>query len=98
DLISYRLKREQFVKRVQTITLPTNWGIFTLHAYTTPLDAQPHLALCKGGIGDLDASGKVIIHEEPVLVRVHSECLTGDVFGSGRCDCGSQLSTAMQMI
>ena len=62
------------------------------------IDPQPHLALCKGGIGDLDAEGKSIVHEEPVLVRVHSECLTGDVFGSGRCDCGPQLSTAMQMI
>jgi 3,4-dihydroxy 2-butanone 4-phosphate synthase/GTP cyclohydrolase II len=98
DLISYRLKREQFVKRVETITLPTDWGIFTLHAYQSILDTQPHLALCKGGIGDLGADGKVIPHPEPVLVRVHSECLTGDVFGSGRCDCGPQLGTAMEMI
>jgi 3,4-dihydroxy 2-butanone 4-phosphate synthase/GTP cyclohydrolase II len=98
DLISYRLKSEQFVKRIETITLPTNWGVFTLHAYQSAIDAQPHLALCKGGIGDLDESGKPIVHDEPVLVRVHSECLTGDVFGSGRCDCGSQLSAAMQMI
>jgi 3,4-dihydroxy 2-butanone 4-phosphate synthase/GTP cyclohydrolase II len=62
------------------------------------VDAQPHLALCKGGVGELGADGQPIIHPEPVLVRVHSECLTGDVFGSGRCDCGPQLSTAMQMI
>src|SRR5439155_977453 len=61
-------------------------------------DPQPHLALCKGGVGDLDSDGKPIIHQEPVLVRVHSECLTGDVFGSGKCDCGGQLATAMQMI
>ena len=98
DLISYRLKREQFVKRIETITLPTNWGVFKMIAYQSAIDAQPHLALCKGGVGDLDESGKPIIHEEPVLVRVHSECLTGDVFGSGRCDCGSQLAVAMQMI
>jgi 3,4-dihydroxy 2-butanone 4-phosphate synthase/GTP cyclohydrolase II len=62
------------------------------------VDPQPHLALCKGGIGERDAQGKAIVHEEPVLVRVHSECLTGDVFGSGKCDCGSQLAAAMQMI
>jgi 3,4-dihydroxy 2-butanone 4-phosphate synthase / GTP cyclohydrolase II len=98
DLISYRMKREQFVKRIETVTLPTNWGEFTMHAYQSVLDPQPHLALCKGGVGDRDANGSAIAHPEPVLVRVHSECLTGDVFGSGRCDCGSQLSTAMQMI
>jgi 3,4-dihydroxy 2-butanone 4-phosphate synthase/GTP cyclohydrolase II len=98
DLISYRLKREQFVRRIESVQLPTNWGLFHLYAYQSAIDPQPHLALCKGGVGDLDAEGKPIIHEEPVLVRVHSECLTGDVFGSGRCDCGPQLSTAMQMI
>jgi 3,4-dihydroxy 2-butanone 4-phosphate synthase/GTP cyclohydrolase II len=98
ELISYRLKREQFVKRIETITLPTTWGVFTLHAYQSLVDPQPHLALCKGGIGDKDADGNTIIHEEPVLIRVHSECLTGDIFGSGKCDCGSQLAAAMQMI
>src|SRR6266480_1007074 len=98
DLISYRLRSEQFVKRIETVTLPTAWGVFTLHAYQSLVDPQPHLALCKGGVGDRDAQGNAIVHEEPVLVRVHSECLTGDVFGSGKCDCGSQLSAAMQMI
>ena len=98
DLISYRLKREQFVKRIESITLPTRWGTFTLHAYQSAIDPEPHLALCKGGIGDLDGTGKVIPHDEPVIVRVHSECLTGDVFGSGRCDCGDQLATALQLI
>ena len=98
ELISYRLKREQFVKRIETVNLPTNWGSFKLIAYQSAIDPQPHLALCKGGIGDLDPQGQVIPHDEPVLVRVHSECLTGDVFGSGRCDCGPQLSTAMEMI
>lgn len=99
DLISYRLKSEQFVKRIETIHLPTNWGTFTLHAYQSMVDPQPHLALCKGDIGVLDpATGKAIVHEEPVLVRVHSECLTGDVFGSGKCDCGPQLAAAMETI
>jgi len=98
DLISYRLKREQFVKRITTVSLPTQWGDFTLHAYQSVVDAQPHLAVCKGGIGEFDETGKVVTQNDPVLVRVHSECLTGDVFGSFRCDCGAQLSTAMQMI
>jgi 3,4-dihydroxy 2-butanone 4-phosphate synthase/GTP cyclohydrolase II len=98
DLISYRLKREQFVRRIESIHLPTRWGVFNLYAYQSVIDPQPHLALCKGGVGELGADGKSIPQEEPVLVRVHSECLTGDVFGSGKCDCGDQLDTAMQMI
>jgi len=98
DLISYRLKREQFVKRIESIALPTRWGTFQLHAYQSVVDPQPHLALCKGGVGDLDETGKPVVHDDPVLVRVHSECLTGDVFGSGKCDCGDQLDAAMQMI
>ncbi|MGE5611107.1 MAG: bifunctional 3,4-dihydroxy-2-butanone-4-phosphate synthase/GTP cyclohydrolase II [Bacillota bacterium] len=98
DLISYRLKREQFVKRIETVTLPTRWGSFRLFAYQSAIDPQPHLALCKGGIGERDAEGQVAAQEEPVLVRVHSECLTGDIFGSGRCDCGPQLDAAMRMI
>src|SRR5438128_2009960 len=75
DLISYRLKREQFVKRIESVTLPTTWGVFQLHAYQSAIDPQPHLALCKGGVGDLDEEGKPIVHDDPVLVRVHSECL-----------------------
>lgn len=98
ELISYRLRREQFVKRVETITLPTRWGDFRLFAYQSAIDPQPHLALCKGGVGELDEAGNVIVQEEPVLVRVHSECLTGDVFGSSKCDCGWQLDTAMERI
>jgi 3,4-dihydroxy 2-butanone 4-phosphate synthase/GTP cyclohydrolase II len=98
DLISYRLKREQFVKRIESVNIPTTWGTFRLHAYQSCVDTQPHLALCKGGVGELAPDGKAIEQPDPVLVRVHSECLTGDVFGSGRCDCGWQLSNAMQMI
>jgi 3,4-dihydroxy 2-butanone 4-phosphate synthase/GTP cyclohydrolase II len=107
ELISYRLKREQLVKRIESITLPTRWGVFQLHAYQATLasgapptaaESQPHLALCKGNIGRLDAEGNPLPTDEPILVRVHSECLTGDIFGSGKCDCGDQLATAMQMI
>jgi 3,4-dihydroxy 2-butanone 4-phosphate synthase/GTP cyclohydrolase II len=99
ELISYRLKREQFVKRIESITLPTRWGEFRLHAYQSQIDPQPHLALCLGGIGEIDpGTGQAVPQAEPTLVRVHSECLTGDVFGSGKCDCGDQLDTAMRMI
>jgi 3,4-dihydroxy 2-butanone 4-phosphate synthase / GTP cyclohydrolase II len=98
DLIGLRLKGEQLVKRLVSVNLPTHWGEFRVHAYQSEIDALPHIALCKGGVGDLDADGKPIIHDEPVLVRVHSECLTGDVFGSARCDCGPQLTMAMEMI
>ncbi|MDB5333968.1 MAG: ribA [Phycisphaerales bacterium] len=98
ELISYRLKREQFVKRIESITLPTDWGTFRLHAYQSCVDTQPHLALCKGGVGEIGPDGAVVEQADPVLVRVHSECLTGDVFGSGKCDCGWQLATAMQTI
>jgi len=98
DLISYRLRREQFVKRIETINLPTKWGMFTLIAYQSQVDPEPHLALTMGGMGTLDVDGIAIAHEEAVLVRVHSECLTGDVFGSQRCDCGVQLDQAMEAI
>src|SRR5688500_18336566 len=98
ELISYRLKREQFVKRIESVTLPTRWGEFRLHAYQSAIDPQPHLALCKGDVGELDVEGKAIVQEEPVLVRVHSECLTGDILGSGKCDCGPQLDAAMRQI
>jgi 3,4-dihydroxy 2-butanone 4-phosphate synthase/GTP cyclohydrolase II len=98
ELISYRLKREQFVKRIESVTLPTRWGTFRLHAFQSAIDPQPHLALCMGDVGEKDEAGKVVEQAEPTLVRVHSECLTGDVFGSGRCDCGDQLDTAMRMI
>ena len=92
DLISYRLKREQFVKRIESVTLPTRWGDFTLHAYQSAVDPQPHLALVQGRHRrPRRRTARPIPHDEPVLVRVHSECLTGDVFGSGRCDCGDQL-------
>jgi 3,4-dihydroxy 2-butanone 4-phosphate synthase/GTP cyclohydrolase II len=78
--------------------LPTQYGPFTLHAYKSLVESDLHLALCCGGIGDLAPDGQAILNEEPVLVRVHSECATGDIFGSLRCDCGEQLHNAMKMI
>jgi 3,4-dihydroxy 2-butanone 4-phosphate synthase/GTP cyclohydrolase II len=98
DLIEYRQQRETLVQRVQTVQLPTRYGPFTLHAYKSMIEAEPHLALCCGGIGELGPDGQPILHDEPVLVRVHSECATGDIFGSLRCDCGEQLHDAMYMI
>jgi len=88
DLIAYRLRHEKLVQRVAETKLPTKWGEFTTIAYRSAVDAAEHVALVKGDISS----------EEPVLVRVHSECLTGDVFGSLRCDCGAQIEMALQSI
>ena len=98
DIIEYRMKHEAFIKRGVTTKLPTKYGNFTLIAYHSPVDPEPHLALCCGGVGELDDDGRPVIHEEAVLVRVESECMTGHVFGSARCDCGEQLEAAMKMI
>jgi 3,4-dihydroxy 2-butanone 4-phosphate synthase/GTP cyclohydrolase II len=88
DLINYRTRTESLVKRVATAKLPTAYGEFRVHAFDTVVDTQTHVALVCGDLGDgLD-----------VLVRVHSQCLTGDVLHSIRCDCGPQLDTAMQRI
>ena len=89
DLIKYRLRNECMVRRAAITTLPTIYGgDFTAIAYDNDVDHQQHMALVKGEIHP----------DEPVLVRVHSECLTGDVFGSQRCDCGEQLHTAMRLV
>jgi len=88
DLILYRRTREKLVERVEVVKLPTDYGDFDLYLYKSKLDAQHHLALVYG-----DVAGQA-----NVLVRVHSECLTGDVFGSRRCDCGPQLHQAMRQI
>ena len=98
DVIRYRMRRETLIHRLESVTLPTRWGTFALHAYESTIDQHPHLALCKGGIGDRGPDGTSEVRDEPVLVRVHSECLTGDVFGSAKCDCGEQLAQAMQRI
>ena len=97
-LIEYRLQRESQIKRLECVKLPTDYGEFTLIGYESITSVEPHLALCKGGVGRLDDDGKPIEHDELVLVRVHSECMTGDLFHSQRCECGYQLITAMKMI
>ncbi len=97
-LIEYRLQRESQIKRVEAVSLPTDYGDFKLIGYESVTSAEPHLALCKGGVGELGEDGQPIPRDEPVLVRVHSECLTGDLFHSQRCECGYQLITAMKMI
>jgi 3,4-dihydroxy 2-butanone 4-phosphate synthase/GTP cyclohydrolase II len=88
DLIGYRRRHEKLVHRVAETKLPTKYGEFAAIAYRSDIDPDEHLALVLGDIST----------EEPVLVRVHSECLTGDVFGSLRCDCGEQVALAMQSI
>jgi 3,4-dihydroxy 2-butanone 4-phosphate synthase/GTP cyclohydrolase II len=97
-LVEYRLQRESQIKRVECVDLPTDYGEFKLIAYESITSADPHLALCKGGVGELDEHGGPIEHDEPVLVRVHSECMTGDLFHSQRCECGFQMVSAMKMI
>ena len=97
-LVEYRLQRESQIKRIQSVFLPTDYGEFQLIGYESQTSAEPHLALCKGNVGKLDGSGNPVVIDEPVLVRVHSECMTGDLFHSQRCECGEQLITAMQMI
>jgi 3,4-dihydroxy 2-butanone 4-phosphate synthase/GTP cyclohydrolase II len=97
-LIEYRLQRESQIKRIQSVSLPTDYGEFQLIGYESITSAEPHLALCKGNVGKLDEKGNPIVIDEPVLVRVHSECLTGDLFHSQRCECGYQLIAAMEMI
>lgn len=88
DLIQYRLKNESLITKDIVVDLPTEFGDFELYMYTQSTNGQQHLALVKG---EWDA-------DEPVLVRVHSSCLTGDIFGSCRCDCGPQLHAAMQQV
>jgi hypothetical protein len=88
DLIRYRLKTERLVQRIASPHLPTALGDFRLFAYRSDVTQEEHLALVHGEIHE----------DEPVLVRVHSQCLTGDVFGSARCDCGEQLELAMAKI
>jgi 3,4-dihydroxy 2-butanone 4-phosphate synthase/GTP cyclohydrolase II len=88
DLINYRMSTERLVKRLAEVKLPTEFGEFRAIAYNNAVDDNVHIALVKG----------IINADENTLVRVHSECLTGDVFGSRRCDCGEQLRRAMRMV
>jgi len=88
DLIQYRMRMERLVRRVASASLPTEYGEFRVHAYESVLNGETHVALVRGDIGD----------GEGLMVRVHSTCLTGDVFHSARCDCGPQLDAAMERI
>ena len=88
DLIKYRLAKESLIQREISVKMPTHWGDFDLYAYTQRSNGAQHLALVKGDLGG----------DAPVLVRVHSSCVTGDIFGSCRCDCGPQLHQAMSQI
>lgn len=88
DLIAYRRRSEKLVEKVEVVDMPTDFGVFKLHLYKSHLDGVHHVALV---MGDIDP-------ETPTLVRVHSECLTGDIFASRRCDCGSQLHAAMTKV
>jgi 3,4-dihydroxy 2-butanone 4-phosphate synthase/GTP cyclohydrolase II len=97
DLIKYRRRRERLIHRELTLKLPTKHGEFDLFAYTSVVDPEPHLALCKGGVG-VEVDGQIPVQAEPVLVRIHSQCLTGDIFDSLLCDCGSQLHHAMAQV
>jgi 3,4-dihydroxy 2-butanone 4-phosphate synthase/GTP cyclohydrolase II len=97
ELIKYRRQRERLIRREVTLQLPTRHGDFDLIAYTSLVDPEPHLALTMGGVG-LEQEGVVAVQDEPVLVRIHSQCLTGDIFESLLCDCGSQLHQAMKQV
>jgi 3,4-dihydroxy 2-butanone 4-phosphate synthase/GTP cyclohydrolase II len=88
DLIRHRMRTERLVRKIAEANLPTSYGPFRIHAFESLLDRQHHVALVIGDIGP----------EDKVLVRVHSQCLTGDIFTSARCDCGEQLHTALEMI
>lgn len=88
DLIEYRRRHEILIKRTESIDFPTRFGHFTLHMYESSIDPNEHLAVVKGRVDD----------GEPTLVRVHSQCLTGDILGSMRCDCGEQLAQALRAI
>jgi 3,4-dihydroxy 2-butanone 4-phosphate synthase/GTP cyclohydrolase II len=88
ELIRYRRQNEKLIRRVSEARIPTDWGDFTCYVYESVLDGEQHIALVRGAVQG----------EEDVLVRVHSECLTGDVFGSLRCDCGVQLDAALKKV
>ncbi len=91
DLIRHRRRNEKLIRDIAEVSMPTEWGEFSLHAFESTLDGIEHLAFV---MGDVDQA----VDDRPVLVRVHSECLTGDVFGSRRCDCGPQLDAAMRAV
>jgi 3,4-dihydroxy 2-butanone 4-phosphate synthase/GTP cyclohydrolase II len=98
QVIAFRHRKERLIRKVAQVRLPTPEATFDLHAYESIIDALPHIALTLGGLGIEGPDGEVPVQTEPTLVRIHSECLTGDVFGSRLCDCGDQLQQAMARI
>lgn len=98
DLIEYRRRSEKLIHREIALKLPTEFGEFDLIAYTSMVDREPHLALTLGGVGVAAENGSILCQSEPILVRMHSECLTGDALHSQKCDCGPQLAYAMKQI
>lgn len=97
DIIKFRHEQERLIEKRVTVKLPTMYGNFTLHLYRSFVDDYLHLALCLG-VGSESGNAPSPLHNEPVLVRVHDECLTGDIFGSLRCDCGEQLHNTLKII
>ena len=91
------MNRKGSIEKRVTVKLPTIYGNFTLHLYRSFVDEYLHLALCLG-IGNESGNEPSPLHTEPVLVRVHDECLTGDIFGSLRCDCGEQLHNTLKIL
>ena len=98
DLVEYRRRRERIVERVAHAKMPTKFGYFDSFTYASIVDGRTHVALTVGIERPKEIGGRFPPIEEPILVRVHSQCLTGDVFGSLRCDCGEQLERAMKAI
>jgi len=98
QIIEFRHTKERLVKRVAQAKLSTPYATFDLYVFESVVDPVPHVALTLGGIGAAGPDGAAAVQDEPVLARIHSECLTGDVFGSLMCDCGQQLRTAMARI
>ncbi len=98
DLVEYRRRRERIITRVTVAHMPTEYGHFDAYTYESKIDGRCHVALCVGIDPPQTEGGRFPPIEEPILVRAHSQCLTGDVFGSLRCDCGAQLKQAMQKI
>ena len=97
DLIKYRRMRERLIQREFVVQLPTKFGEFDLIPYTSVVDPEPHLALCMGGVG-VEVNGAIPVQTESILVRIHSQCLTGDILTSMLCDCGPQLHQAMAQV
>ncbi|MBM4017677.1 MAG: bifunctional 3,4-dihydroxy-2-butanone-4-phosphate synthase/GTP cyclohydrolase II [Planctomycetes bacterium] len=98
QVIEFRHRKERLIRRVAQAKLPTRLATFDIHVYESFVDAFPQIALTLGGIGVAGPDGRAPVQDEPVLVRIHSECLTGDVFGSLACDCGAQLHKALEQV